>query len=196
MERRNKMRVWVPEGERGPWKVERFVVDQRDAMLETIRAMQHGRGCVAPDTYTRLTYHGKVWMSDTNDEIRDLFGLRRHARGRVLIHGLGLGVAVQMALLEPEVEHVLVVELEQDVIDLVAPHYLERFGRDRLEIRQGNAFDWPIPKGARWDVVWHDIWADLRHENLREMHRLHRRFGRRASWQGSWGRDWLETHSR
>jgi len=135
-------------------------------------------------------------MSDTADEIHDHFEFLHRARGRVLIHGLGLGVAVQMALLKPEVEHVLVVELEQAVIDLVAPHYLERFGRDRLEIRRGDAFDWPVPKGTRWNAAWHDIWLDLNPDNLPEMRRLHRRFGRRCDWQGSWGCAWLEAHRR
>jgi hypothetical protein len=191
----NNYQVSVPEGQSGNWKVERFTVTGRDAEIERIRAMFSGRR-VPEGTYTRLMRRGQVIMSDTPDEIRDHLEPIRRARGSVLINGLGLGVVLQAALNKPEVRHVTVVEKSPDVIKLVAWHYYERFGYDRLTVVEGDAFDWKIPKGARFDVVWHDIWDNLCADNLREMSVLHRKFGRRTDWQGSWGRELCRRYAR
>jgi spermidine synthase len=84
-------------------------------------------------------------MSDTNMERRSNWQVKDNAHGRVLIAGLGIGMILHPILdptraiisrrageaLQP-VEHVTVVELNQDVIDLVAPS-LARYG-DRVTI--------------------------------------------------------------
>jgi len=181
----------IPEGEVGEWSVSRFVVDEEDASIGQIQAMFSGHGRYVPaGTYTWLRRNGEVVMSDTPNEIRDHLSFIHQAHGRVLIHGLGLGMCVEACLRKDTVEHVTVVENSPEVIELVGSHLKEKHG-DRLEIIEGDAFTWPIPKGTRWDVAWHDIWDDLCTDNLEEMTRLHRRFGSRVGWQGSWGRDFL-----
>jgi len=183
-----KYQVDVPEGQCGHWRIERFSVSEKEAGLERILSLSHGGRAVPSGAYTRLMRGNCLVMSDTPDEIRDHFELLRRAEGRVLIHGLGLGMAVQGCLINHNVGHVTVIEKSSEVIALAGAHYLERFGTERLEIIPGDAFAWKPPRGARWDCVWHDIWDDLCTTNLTEMHTLHRRFGRRCNWQGSWGR--------
>jgi hypothetical protein len=193
-----EFKVNIPEGESGPWKVSRFEVTAEAAAIERARAMfsfsSRGRG-VPEGTYTRLTRNGNTIMSDTPDEIRDHREAIRRASGHCLVNGLGLGMVASAMLAKPEVEHVTVIELSEDVIKLVGTHLQERFG-DRLTIIQADAYEYKPPKGEKYDVVWHDIWDDLCTDNLEGMHKLHRKYGRRAVWQGSWSRELCEYHKR
>lgn len=195
-----KYKVDVPEGVRGGWKVERFTVSKDDSKWTTLSGMTSGRGYVPEGTYTQLVrvngggFSGPM-MSDTPDEIKDHLGFIRVATGRVLIHGLGLGMCLEAAVRKEDVEHVLCIEKDPDVIALVAPHYEARYG-DKIEIREDDAFTWKPKRGQRWDVGWHDIWATLCTDNLDEMSKLHRRFGRRCGWQGSWGKGLLRSRRR
>ena len=89
-------------------------------------------------------------------------------------------------------ERVTVVEVNQDVIDLVGPHYSALYGAHHVEIVHGDALTYQPPKKVRYGAVWHDIWANICPDNLPEMHKLHRRYGRRSDWQGSWSRHLCE----
>lgn len=192
----NKYKVDVPVGISGDWQVERFTVTEEDAKWSSVRAIASGSGRAVPSgTYTRLMHKKAVVMSDTPDEIRDHLEAIYQAKGNVLINGLGLGIVVQSVLNKEEVNSVTVIELSQDVIELVAQHYTDRFN-GRLEIIQADAFTWQPPKGIRYNAVWHDVWDNLCTDNLPEMHRLHRKYGRQCDWQGSWGREFLERYRR
>lgn len=188
-------KVNVPAGTSGIWTVENFTVTRMDSAFTAIRALRDGRGSIPEGTYTRLCRNSRVIMSDTPDEIRDHLFFIHQAKGRVLIHGLGLGMVLQACARKAEVTHVTVVDASPDVIALVAPHYKAMFG-DKLEIIEGDAYTWPIPKGATWDCAWHDIWDDLCEDNLPEMTKLHRRFGRKVGYQDSWGKSYLKYHLR
>jgi len=185
-------KVDVPEGRSGDWEVSRFVPEGLAAAIHNTK--RPGRALAPGETYTRLVNHGAagmfsdVVMSDTPAEIRDLRPLRGRLRGRLLINGLGLGVALQGAIDRPEVGHVTVVEKSADVIALVAGHYEARHG-SRLTVVHADALEWSPPRGARWDAVWHDIWPSICGDNWPDMTRLHRKYGRRCDWQDSWCRD-------
>lgn len=184
--------VTVPEGSSGPWKVERFTIDDKPSIYNMRLAMD-GRG-VQPGTYTRLVHAQRgVVMSDTQAEKRDHIEFIVNANGRVLINGLGIGMCLAAVLNKASVEAVTVVELDQDVISLVTPHYAND---SRVNIVNASAFDYKPPKGIRYGAVWHDIWDTITEDNLDEMKKLHRKYGRLADWQGSWGRDWIERKRR
>jgi hypothetical protein len=171
------------------WKIESYEVTEEQAKTAAMRAAFSfsSRGRYTPaGTYRRLMRDGTVIMSDTPDEIRDLSEFRRRATGKVLINGLGLGLAMDMALAKPDVTHVTVIEIAQEVIDLLPEPY-RRFG-DRLQINCADAFSWRPFRGERFDVVWHDIWDNICADNLPEMTRLHRKYGKLCNWQGSWCR--------
>lgn len=201
-----KYQVDLPEGERGDWRVERFEFREADSPLFNMRLAFSGQaGRTIPDgTYTRLRHKTRgVVMSDTLAEIGDhseLFGVlergpwapngRRSGElpRRVLIHGLGIGMSLRWALLQPHVEHVDVVEIDHDVRHLVGFHYQEmshRLGK-KLVIHWGDALRYRFPRGTRWDVVWHDVWDEINLDNLEQVARLKRRYGRAAGWQGAW----------
>jgi spermidine synthase len=130
-------------------------------------------------------------MSDTQDEINDLFDIFAHATGHVLVNGLGLGVVVEGLCRLPHVTHITIIENSKDVLTLVADHYRGKFG-DRITIIHADALTWKPPRGTRYGAVWHDIWPSICSDHLPEMCKLHRKYGRRTEWQGSWCRAEME----
>jgi len=190
-------KVDVPVGQSGKWKIERFEITQKDADRINLREScnNHGlgyRGVVA-GTYTRLcdtkySWNLGVMMSDTPAEIADHEKAIKRARGNILINGLGIGVVLNACLMKPEVKHCTVVEVDPDVISLVAPHYQKKWG-DRLTIVQANALTWEPPKGAKYSMIWHDIWKNICANNLVDIVDLKRKyifFKKWGGWQGCW----------
>lgn len=127
-------KVSVPEGTSGSITIKRFVVTEADSRADAMRSIFSGSArFVDPGTYTGMYEGGVLWMSDTRDEIHDHSGAIIEATGRVLIHGLGIGMVVQACLRKKDVKHVTVVEKSADVIALVAPHY-QKMGGKRKEL--------------------------------------------------------------
>jgi spermidine synthase len=170
-------KVTLPEMEKGEWKVEHFTTDRTD-----FHSLLRGRGVPVGETFTRLRRNGTLVMSDTPAEMSDHRWAVRKAKGSCLISGLGIGMVLKNILLKPEVTDVTVVEISQDLIDLIAPHYPD----DRVTFVCADVLTWKPPKGKRYDMVWHDIWDNICADNLPEMQKLHRRYGRKSAWQGSW----------
>lgn len=185
----------IPEGSSGPWRVERRTIDAEEARLGRLQAAISGTRRYTPEgTYTGLLRNGSVVMSDVPDEMHDHFSAYMAARrrgGRILLHGLGLGMVAQGVLSLSNVEHVDVVEIDADVIALVAPAYQEFVDEGCLTIHHADCFEKRWEPGTRWSVVWHDIWPTICVDNLDEMATLHRKFGRRSDWHGSWCREVL-----
>lgn len=186
--RYDRFKVAVPEGESGPWRVERFEVDM--GSIEAWRCQAAGRP-IEPGTYTRLIRNhsfGGPMMSDTPAEIDDLFDVIYRARGRVLINGLGLGVVLKAVLTKPEVTHIDMVEIDEDILKLVAPSYQD----PRVTFHHGDAYTIEWPKDSQWNVVWHDIWPNICTDNLEGMTRLHRKYAKRCRWQDSWCKEYAK----
>lgn len=182
----------VPEGASGAWTVRRVTIGRMEAALATA---QCPRRPTRPGTFTELRRGGALVMVDSWTEFREHLPLLERASGRVLLNGLGLGMAARLCLENPSVAHVTAVEISADVVSLVAPH-LERAYPGRFSVVHADALTWRPPGGSRWNAVWHDIWPEIGPGNLPQMHLLHRRFGRRARWQGSWARDACERLAR
>lgn len=177
------------EGTSGDWRIEHRTTE-REPLAFRPRA-------VPPGTYTGLLRNGAIWMSDTPDERSDHMQAYIEAKcrgGRILVHGLGLGMVVKAMLDLPNVEHVDVVELEADVIALAAPAFAA-YG-DRITIHHDDCLTRKWATGTHWSVVWHDIWRDICTDNLAQMGTLHRKFGRRCDWQGSWSKELCEYYRR
>jgi hypothetical protein len=202
MNQYEKYKVDVPVGESGEWKVEKFKVEEADMAFQRIRAVVNPRESsrmVPVGEYTRLTRGSGVFrevvMSDTPAEILDHLDFITEARGKVLINGLGLGVALNAVLQKPEVEQVTVVEISEDVVKLVGQHYLDK-ANGKLKIIVADALTWRPEKGEHFNVVWHDIWDNICSDNLESMKKLHRSYGKRCDWQGSWGKELCEDQRR
>lgn len=188
-----KYHVNIPEGCSGDWSVIQFEMTEKECeSINLLTLFQpNGRGRIEPGKYTKLVHNNRIIMSDTPDEIQDHAPAIYRAKGLCRVHGLGLGMVVTAMLEKPEVERVDVVELEPDVISLVAPTLKEKYG-SRLNIIQGDVLAIkPLPNERGYSVIWHDIWPTLCIDNLPEMALLHRRWARRTIWQGSWGREYL-----
>jgi len=187
--------VTVPEGKSGKVKIERFEIKEED---RSRGFFQYGARAPQPGTYTRLMRSGRLWMSDTYAERSDHWEavtkmLHLDEPGRVLIGGLGIGMVVQAALRCPNVTHVDVVEIDEDVIALVGPHY-EKMAEDAgktIRIVHGSVFDRKklFTREDRWAVAWMDIWEELSMDNLPDMAKLSRTYTRFADWIGHWGRE-------
>lgn len=181
-------KVTVPEGEIGNWRVSRFEIS-KDASVMSM--FSYGSRAPYPGKYTMIQKNGHTVMSDTPAEMRDHYEPVKNATGHILINGLGIGMVLFNCMMKPEVEKATVVELSEDVISLVGPHYQAMYG-NRLEIVNSDAMTWKPPKGERYGMVWHDIWPDICADNYEQMKTLHRKYGRRCDWQGSWCRYQVE----
>lgn len=185
-------KVDVPEGVSGNWEVSKFEVIKN--AIGGISYALHGRP-VPPGTYTRLMKKGAFdpMMSDTPAEIGDLLDFIHRAKGECLLNGLGLGVVLKAILAKPEVTHVDIVELEQDVINLVWPTYRDG---NRVTLHHADAFTIQWPKEKRWDCAWHDIWPSLCTDNLPEIARLKHKYARKVKYQAAWVEDLLRDYRR
>lgn len=189
-------KVNLPEGQSGDWKIEIFEVSEQEAQFDNIRNLINARSrYMSPGRYTRLTYCGRVIMSDTHDEMYDHQFFVHRAKGNILINGLGIGMVLKNVLLKPEVDLVIVNELSEDVIKLVASHYQD----PRLTINHTDAFTWKPKNGLKFDNIWHDIWISRCTDNLEDMKKLCRRYGKWKTpngYQGCWSREQLEYYKR
>jgi hypothetical protein len=195
-----QMHTVFPDGaESGTVRVVHVTPSQEDEEVARTQAMfsftSRGRvGIRAGDTYTQIFINGRLWMSDTVDERRDHWGPKYHAKGHVLIGGLGMGLVALAAALKPEVKTVTIIEINPDVIAFVVPYLraaLEAEGvdPDKLEVIEADVFKWKPPKGQMYQCLWFDIWEDLCVDNLKEIHTLNRRFARRtdpSGYRGCW----------
>ncbi len=191
MERIITLKSSVPEGQEGDWKIEKFIVDEQGADSHNFRESLHGRDRnIKPGTYTRLMRNSTLVMSDTYSEKSDSRNFLYHAKGDILINGLGLGWAVEACLHIPEVKHITVIEISEDVLKLVCLHLQKKYKYDARKIHFWNAdaLTYCPPKGKIYDAVWHDIWDNICGDNWESMKKLHRKYGKRSKWQGSWCR--------
>lgn len=191
-------KVSLPSGTKGKWAIEKFDISQTDADRFNMRCrldIHKGLGYrgIEAGTYTRLcnkknSWNGGLVMSDTPAEISDHAEAIDQAKGNILITGLGLGVVLNACLKKPEVTHCTVVEIDPDVIELVAPYYQQIWG-DRLTIVQCSAYDYEPTKGTKYDMIWHDIWPDICADNYEQMKTLKKKFKKYLKllgWQGCW----------
>ena len=183
----------VPEGKKGDWKVERFVVSKEEASrfnASLIFNRQSWREIKA-GTYTKLTHNREVIMSDTPAEKSDHAQIIWNATGNILLNGLGLGWTVEACMQKKEVIHITTIEIEHNVIELVGSYLLKKYPK-RLSVIQADALVWKPPKGTHYDCVWHDIWPTICGDNYESMKKLRRKYGRKTNWQDAWCSEWVK----
>jgi len=182
-------KVDLPEMTNGSWRVEQFTVDPERDVISMLRLAMRGRS-IRPGTYTRLMRDSTLVMSDTPAEMKDHHKAIQKAKDHCLINGLGIGMVLKNILLKKDVTKVTVIELSQDLIDIVKPHYTD----PRVEIICCSAFDYKPPKDIYYGMIWHDIWDHISADNIPEMKRLHRKYYGKTEWQGSWCREECVRH--
>lgn len=102
----------------------------------------------------RLLENGGVWMSDIPSEHAQMLACVKGMRGKVLVGGLGLGLAATILAKRKSVTKVVVVELSKAVIDLVAPY----LGSNKIEVVHADLFKYLTKLKTEFDYAFYDIW--------------------------------------
>ena len=189
--------------------IEHFEVSPEEAQVAALRAQFSGdaRGVIPPGRYVRLmvnldpgsphhdadlgaTVERAIMMSDTPAERAEAKRALDNLHGNVLITGLGLGMLPHALLSRNDntVDHVLVVEKDPDVIDIVGDALHTRHGFDRLHIVQADARTWN-PSVWEFDTAFFDIWPKIGSHMLEEIDAMHAHYGPSIT---GWREGWVE----
>ena len=111
-----------------------------------------------------LMFNGVLWMSLTWMEVQSFWVARQEFEGVVLMGGLGMGYAALRLAAKPEVEKVVVYEIDSRVIDFFKETQKGRPEMDKIEIRRGDIHE----AEGKYDYAFIDIYATLLPNELRE----------------------------
>jgi 16S rRNA G966 N2-methylase RsmD len=158
----------IPEARIGDWEIIHQHVTEEVAEAQAWDAyMKHGdvglkrRPRHGDYVALRRISDGTCFMSSQPFELEDNQSFVDVASGRVLVSGLGLGLILES--LSRKVDHIVVLEKEEEVIQLVAPHV----NLTNVEIIHADAFKWTPTEQFDW--AWHDIWPAIAIRNVEEM---------------------------
>lgn len=114
-----------------------------------------------------------VMMSDYPDEKITNQKFIDNAYGDILIFGLGIGLIVFPLLNEDNVRSITIVEMDPELPNLVGSVIKKMDAFSKVNILQGNAFDYADKLNQKYDTIYFDIWARITDESFDEMERLH-----------------------
>jgi hypothetical protein len=182
----------IPEGTSGGFSIRRLTFSETHASLYNTHDYLNGDGNrrITPGSYTQLLEGETVWMSDTPAEQTDHLGFIAAAAGDILITGLGLGLVVAACLRKKEVKSVTVIELQADVILLVAPT-LQKLAKElgkTFRVVPADAYAWDPDQ--LFDFAWHDIWPTISAENATPMREIMRHY---TPWIRNGQECWVEA---
>lgn len=176
-----EMQKIVPEGTSGEYHIQHFTISEGEASLYRTKSMFSrsflGR-FVKTGNFCRLKYGSQVLMSDCGGERFSNREVVQRAHGDVLIAGLGIGMVICPIVKKESVNHVTVIEISPDVINLVESHIREYLGEDSRKLTIINADIFDFKPTQKYDVIYFDIWGDYSGDEYPETKKLHRRFSR------------------
>lgn len=103
-----------------------------------------------------------VWMSNTDDEYKDITRSVSIANGDCFVGGLGLGIIIRELLGNPLVSSIDIVEKNPDIIDVIGP----LFKNERVNIING---DCRYPTDKLYSFVYFDYWLEPTREIFDEL---------------------------
>jgi hypothetical protein len=115
--------------------------------------LAHGRGV---GRWAQLVIDDEPTMWDVPGERVQNRHVVDHARGDVLVVGLGLGMILHPLLAKPAVRSVHVVEVNEDVVALIAPTLRHVAGAAKLRIELADGRRWRPAEGVAFDTIWID----------------------------------------
>lgn len=122
-----------------------------------------GFGAEPPGHY--LVRDGHIWMSDSRLERESHAVHLKHARGNVVVCGVGMGMYLFNIAALPRVERIIAVDMERSVMDLVqhATGFDDWPGRRKITFVLKNALELtPEDIGPHpIDFLYVDIWPEL-----------------------------------
>ena len=119
-------------------------------------------GCFSSPVSTLALYEGGMpWMTVCPSELSSMQKEIRHAHGKVLTLGLGLGYYAFAAAQKPDVTSVTAVELQPGVIRLFQENLLPFFPNgDKIRLVQGDALRFcETLEDGEYDYCFADLWA-------------------------------------
>ncbi|HNW76149.1 MAG TPA: hypothetical protein PKJ28_04615 [Bacteroidales bacterium] len=108
--------------------------------------------------------HDHEWMAIKPNEIETMQPVLDVIEGRVVTFGLGLGYFAYMASLREKVQHITIIEQDDQVIQLFKQHILPQFQRpDKVEIICAEAFEYAGTQmpAQSFDYAFVDLWHDV-----------------------------------
>lgn len=124
---------------------------------------QDGQEMSPGSSITAVLFPPKAWMSDSGEERCMMFAAANHAKGHVLVGGLGLGIYPQMALaLNSSIQSITIVERDPQIIRLVSEGWLQRKPEHQkvVTILQGTIEDYLSSTQQVFDTIYLDTWED------------------------------------
>jgi len=156
---------WLPTGRSGKWSIDKQIVPEgTELTVVSMRnaifmGLPHSKIKVNRETVIHHLYEGEsLWMSDRPQEIEQAYRQLAKAEGKVLVGGLGIGLAAAVLHANPKVRHITVIEKEQDVIKLVAPY----LPQGKIITVEGELFGFlreAKASGFKYDFAFYDIWT-------------------------------------
>ena len=130
--------------------------------------------------------HGEIVMEDSRHQLCQHLPILQHARGRVLVTGLGLGCVVRALAANADVDRVDVLEIDRDIIERVGPEW---DSDPRVTLIEHDALTYPT-NAERWNFAWHDLWCDPHAPGGEPLEMLHakvlKHFADVCEKQGAW----------
>jgi spermidine synthase len=170
----------------GLWKIKRASAEDLDPLQA-----QCFRTIIGFDSMTMLsrismkTLHlqeGEIVMEDSITELRRHLPIWMHAKGNVLVTGLGLGCVVRGLKENPDVDQITVIEIDHHILRIIGHEFR---GCRRVRLIHGDALKYQF-KNEKFDYAWHDIWTDG-DRHLQLLHsELIRKYRKIATIQGAW----------
>lgn len=185
----------------GTVKIKQMFVSSDRARWDNLYSMMNHNSSIQnidPGHYIVLEIDLETMMSDTPMERITNRDFIKNATGDVLIGGLGLGMCIQALLNKPDVTSITIIELNNDVIKLVAP----LFKNDKVKIIHNDIFTWVPDNGQKFDTIYFDIWYTADSENIKsEMNPLIRRYrkylkDKTINWISAWRLEELRAQRR
>lgn len=155
----------IPEGKIGDWSIEHKVSPPGTVFsTANIRCQMFGGQKSQKISWPHETHWhylkegGITWMSDVPCEHAQTLDCLRGVRGRVLVGGLGLGLACDILARRKSVTGLTVVELQPEVVQLVSLHFTFPQG-GRLTVVNDDLLKFlEAYDGPPFDHAFYDIW--------------------------------------
>lgn len=128
------------------------VVSWRNAILMGMQPLQIRMD--VPLLTRVLSDANGVWMTDSLQELWQAEQAVSKLRGRVLIGGLGLGIATTFASYNPKVSSICTVEKDKNIVDLVQPHLATKCRNCHID----DLFLYLTHAAFGYDSAFFDIW--------------------------------------
>lgn len=140
---------------------EGFVYDELDVDSETYSEHTPIGYFESNFPYFALIKNDQIWMSVIPHEINTMKEPIKHAFGRVLVLGLGIGYFLYHIHLKEDVEKIIVIEKDPAIIHLFNQDLLGKFEfKDKIEIVEGDAIEY-MKKHHDFDYVFADLWHNV-----------------------------------